>query len=282
VGKASSAKKVARAARAGSAVKGRERRELGFPAGVFLILVLGTLLVVYARADRGAASSPTLEQHWHAALGVYDCTGAADAKFLPTIENNGLDPNGIHTHGDGIIHIHPFNSSAAGKNARMGVFFDTVGIKVDGTKSITLPSGTVLTAGTDCGGKPAVLEIVRFDADNASKAGEVITTDFAKIRFLKDREAFTIALVPEGTEVPRPPTIPALDALTDLNTASSPSATTTIVPAAGSPATTVPGATTAPADGSTATTVGGSPVTTVGGSPATTVPASTASSTTTK
>jgi hypothetical protein len=268
VGKASSAKKVARAARAGSAVKGSERRELGFPAGVLLILVLGTLLVVYARSDRSAASSPTLEQHWHAALGIYDCTVSGDNKFLASFQDNGLDANGIHTHGDGVIHIHPFNSSAAGKNAKLGVFFDTVGIKADGTKSITLPTGTVLTAGTDCGGQPAVLEVVRFDADNADKPGEVITTNFANIRFLKDREAYTLALVPAGTDVPRPPSIPALDALTDLAVPSAPSATTTPLGT----------------NGSTTTVAGDSSATTVAGAATTTAapPSTVASSTTTK
>src|SRR5688500_19654895 len=81
MGKASSAKKLARAARAGSASKGRDRREMGFPLIVALVLLLGTSLVIYARSSRSDAVSPKLNvgaagvtgDHWHAALGIYNC-----------------------------------------------------------------------------------------------------------------------------------------------------------------------------------------------------------------
>lgn len=272
MGKASSAKKVARAARAGSAVKGRQQRELGFPLAVFLVLVLGTGLVVYSRANRATATPPTLEMHWHAAYAVYDCTKSGDDKFLAPIADNGLDPNGIHTHGDGVIHIHPFNSSVTGTRARLGVFFDTVGIKVDGTSSLTLPDGTVLTAGAKCGDQDAILQVVRFDADAPDKAGTVIKDKFADIRFLKDREAFTIALAPAGADIPRPNTVATLDNLTDLAETPQPSTGTT-----------VPGAVTNGADTGSSTTVAGATSSTAasGASSTTAAGATSASSTTT-
>ena len=46
MGKASSAKKIARAERAGATSGPRERRDLGFPSAVALIIVLGLGLVI--------------------------------------------------------------------------------------------------------------------------------------------------------------------------------------------------------------------------------------------
>ena len=58
MGRASSANKVARAARAGGSAT-RERPKIGFPLAVFAIVVLGTSLVVFARTSREpAAASP--------------------------------------------------------------------------------------------------------------------------------------------------------------------------------------------------------------------------------
>ena len=53
------------------------------------------------------------QDHWHAAYGVYLCDD-----FAPPITDE-RDPKGIHTHGDGIIHIHPFVRSSPGKNATL-------------------------------------------------------------------------------------------------------------------------------------------------------------------
>ena len=53
------------------------------------------------------------------------------------------DPLGIHTHEDGLIHIHPFLAGAAGKAATLGKFFDQVGVKVTDS-AITLPPGAAV------------------------------------------------------------------------------------------------------------------------------------------
>ena len=52
MGKASSSKKVARAARAGGRVSGGQPRSLLFPGVILLIIVLGVSLVAYAYNDR--------------------------------------------------------------------------------------------------------------------------------------------------------------------------------------------------------------------------------------
>jgi hypothetical protein len=44
--------------------------------------------------------------------------------------------DGIHTHGDGVIHIHPFTANAAGPNATLGFFIKAIpgGFKVSATE----------------------------------------------------------------------------------------------------------------------------------------------------
>src|SRR3546814_803057 len=76
MGKASSAKKVARAARAGGRVSSGQPRSLLFPATLTVVAVLGVSLVVYARAERLAEDReafPQLGDHIHAAYGVNVC-----------------------------------------------------------------------------------------------------------------------------------------------------------------------------------------------------------------
>ena len=202
MGKASSAKKVARAARAGQTASSSERRELGFPITIAVIVVLGVLLVGWARTQRDASAAPTISDHWHSAYGIYDCT---TGEFQDPILDES-DADGIHTHGDGLIHIHPFNSSATGDNATMGVFLDVIGASIT-EEAISFPDRDELQAGVECDGEEAIIQVLRFDADNTDIAPEVITSDFDDIKFRKNREAFTIALAPPGADLALPPTV---------------------------------------------------------------------------
>jgi hypothetical protein len=246
MGKASSSKKVARAARAGSTHKGPERRQLGFPLAIGVTVLLGTSLVLFARGNRSEAVEPKVNStHWHAAYGIWNCD-----HWEPNLTGT-QDPDGIHSHDDGVIHIHPFNSGVAGTRAQLGVFFNTFGVTASNDK-IELPTGVTLQNGADCNGKEAKLEVARFRADQPDTEPEIITSDFNKIRFREDREAFTIALIPEGDPIPRPESIPTLDALSDVGT----SATT--IPGLGATTTTVAG------DATTTTTTPPASTTTTG------------------
>src|SRR3954453_23045374 len=105
MGKASSSKKVARAARAGGSSKGNRRQWL-FPLGIFLIVVIGVSIVVVARSSNKEASAvaPAVCDHYHNAFGIFVCD-----KYLPALVDSTAPASlGIHTHGEGIIHIHPF------------------------------------------------------------------------------------------------------------------------------------------------------------------------------
>ena len=164
---------------------------------VALVVVLGSLLVIWARTDREATSAPRVGDHWHSVYDIYVCDSFRSKVVLET------DPNGIHTHGDGLLHIHPFNKLASGRDAVLGEFFSAFGGRIDDA-SVVLDTGEELVEGVDCGGQPTVLKVARFDADDLERDPEVVTEDLAGVRFLKNREAFTVAMVPADVEPPAP------------------------------------------------------------------------------
>ena len=170
---------------------------MGFPMAVALVVVLGSLLVVWARIDREATSAPRVGDHWHSAYDIYVCDSYRSKIVLET------DPNGIHSHGDGLLHIHPFSKLASGRDAVLGEFFSAFGGRIDDA-SVVLDTGEELVEGADCGGQPTVLKVARFDADDLERDPEVVTEDLAGVRFLKNREAFTVAMVPADVEPPAP------------------------------------------------------------------------------
>ncbi|MEZ5165604.1 MAG: hypothetical protein R2695_03595 [Acidimicrobiales bacterium] len=278
VGKASSSKKVQRAARAAASSRGTgERKERGFPLLMALVVLLGIGLVVAARSSRETLIPPFVGEnledgHWHSALDVYDC-----GTIQPAVVNTLNDPDGIHTHGDSLIHVHPFNSSASGKSARFGVFFDAIGMKVT-TDSISDPAFPTIQNDGGCAGADSEIVIGRWalGGDDGPELVNIYKKDFADIRFLDDGEAFTVAKVPVGEDPPAP----SETSLAQLAAATgSTNIEATTVPATVAPGdTTAPGTSTAPGDTTapgTSTAPGDTavPATTDPVPPATTVPA---------
>ncbi|MEM8707770.1 MAG: hypothetical protein AAGE98_15000 [Actinomycetota bacterium] len=206
MGKASSSKKVQRAAKAAASSRGAsEQRELGFPLAVLAVIVLGIGLVGVARANREAPTAPRVGDHWHSAYTIYDC-GEEQALF-----QSAADPDGIHSHQDSVIHIHPFNSSATGEDAQLGVLLEAMRATVT-TDAITTPEVGAISAADGCGDQAAVIKVARYQVDPTVELVSVFDDDFDSIPFLGDREAFVIAKVPAG-EDPPPPSATALAAL---------------------------------------------------------------------
>ncbi|MGI8662366.1 MAG: hypothetical protein ACR2LQ_04035 [Acidimicrobiales bacterium] len=334
MGKASSSKKVARAARAGGNRRAGQRRNLGFPTMIVAVIVLGLGLVVVTRQDRVANASPRVnDDHWHVPYDTYTCvpdpstpvtppstttttptsssssapgdTGSTTTLSPASGQGRGLgtghlgvaqaptsttiapattttaptaagsttvpatssttttststtvvaqpgdvpgqfqahfrdalkDVNGIHTHGDGVMHIHPFVNSAAGRNAQLKVFMAQVGVTLtDDTLSFTdATSGEVLTykeGTTKCnGGKDGIVQVGLWDkvedAANGQPPNQVITTGVADVR-LQNGRALTIAFLPKDSRIPIQSDVKKrFENLTDI-------ATTTTAPSGGS------------------------------------------------
>jgi hypothetical protein len=259
MGKASSSKKIARAARAGGRASGVRERNLLFPSAIGIILLLGCIMVGVAWNDhRSAAASvaPVANvDHWHAAYGFYVCGKWLPA--IPTYEN----PDGIHTHGDGVIHIHPYSAAASGVNARLKVFLDSAGVKLTDTE-LKINGKTYKEGKDKCNGKSAELVMARWEhVQSTKKEPALIHNDFGDTRFRDNGEGFTIAFMPSGdTDIPKPESAATLAELGAADAGTATSTTTpgeTTTPAAGA-TTTAPGSSTTSTPAGSTTTAGGS------------------------
>lgn len=167
-------------------------------------MLLGVGLVFAARSSREEQVAPFRTDHWHSAYEIYDCGTLQPALLTET------DPDGIHTHGDSLLHIHPFNSSATGTDARLGVFMDAASLQIsadaiDATGSFDA-AFNLIDNSTGCGDGDSEIVVTRWNVDgpNGLEAETTYRGDFADVRFLHEREAFTIAKVPVGEDAPPP------------------------------------------------------------------------------
>jgi hypothetical protein len=235
MGKASSAKKVSRVARTGGGrTTRRSSGSWGFPLVIAAVVVLGVLGVVFSRGQHSAAAdSPTVNDHWHAAYG-FDVCGS----FLPDLPQP-AQLIGLHTHGDGVIHIEPQDPIAdTGKNATLGRFVSGYpGLKLTST-SFTVINKTWKN-GDLCGDKPGKVVV--------KSNGKTVTGDLNKLRVPKNGWV-TVAFVPAGDPVPEPPN--AADKVAKANGgAGEHNAATSTVP--GGTPTTIPAPTASTAPSST-------------------------------
>jgi hypothetical protein len=261
MGKASSSKKVARAARAGGRVKGVRQRNLGFPAAIVFIIVLGVALVGFAwndRSNEAASEAPVANvDHWHAAFGFYTC--GEWQPNLPEFENPG---RGTHTHSDGVVHIHPFAESRSGDNATLMNFLDDAGVNLTDTE-LRIGDQEWVEGETECDGEQGEIVVAQWlDVQNTDDNPAIITDNFDDIRFREDGEGYTIAFVPEGQtdDIPKPESAANLADLGAADTGAATeqdAATSTSAPAEGA-STTAPAA---PAEGETTTTAAGTETT---------------------
>jgi hypothetical protein len=270
MGKASSAKKVARAARAGGRRSaGPRQRNLLFPGAIALIVILGVALVSYAANDRKTddqVAPVAYEDHWHSAFGIYVC-----GEFLPTLpEFESRD--GIHTHADGVIHVHPYTANASGDNATLGVFLEGAGVELT-NDSLTVNDETWTEGETTCGEgedeQEGELVVAQWkDIQNTDDNPARITSDFGDIKFDEDGEGYVIAFVPDAedpdTEIPKPEAASQLAELGAVDSGDVGSTTTT-AEGGGEGSTTTAGE-----GGSTTTSEGGGSTTTAGDTTTTT------------
>ncbi len=277
MGKASSSKKVARAAGIGSGKGRRRQTPWGYFAAIAIIVVLGLVGTVTSRnrliaqINNAGGTAPTVGTTWYEGYSVYAC-----GKFLPAVKAPSSNPQGISTAQTDIITIAPKVKAAAGKNATLGKFASAVGMKLNAAE-LQLPGGHLYLDGNTCEGQPGHVYVKQFayvgdtvgELYNGAK-NQLPKLDPAAVP-LSNGVLITIAFVPSGkaSSIPAPPSSVG-KALTALQAAASSTATTT-TPAA-STATTAPSksaATTAPSK-SAATTAPSASTTPAASTPSTT------------
>ena len=189
---------------------------------ITVIVLVGVLGVVFASGvftrDDSASAAPQPPSadnpsgdHWHSAFAVNVCGEwlANPPEFERAASNENLS-TGIHTHGDGFIHIHPFYGSEAGSNATFGKFLDYGGWSVS-TSSLDVwtgpsddPDKTEWSNGNRCpdadgeAGKGERGRVV-FQVDCKTVSGD--PSDYR----LADQEVVAIGFLPKGQEMGAPP-----------------------------------------------------------------------------
>jgi hypothetical protein len=112
-------------------------------------VILVFLLFVGALVRRPRPTLVLVGDHWHARLTIEIC-----GRTLPPLPPS---PGDVHTHGDGVIHIHPEGAGSAGRNATLGRFFATTPMRV--TANSIASAGESRRNGDRCpDGRPGTLQ----------------------------------------------------------------------------------------------------------------------------
>lgn len=221
----------------------RRRGSMGFSMVLTGIVLLGVGMIVISKDDRSEESSvgPAIGDHWHAVLGINIC--GVWQPDVPEYES----AKGIHSHGDGYIHMHPFGSAGAHKNATVGLFLEQADYEVT-DESLKVPDQKIKKNGDKCEKLDDQAAGLRWSVNGQDKPLGTDPADYVP----NNGDVVAIAFLPEKEPIGTPPAA-AKEPVND----GAPSATTTTVPGAATETT----ATTAPA-GATTTTAGSGATTT--------------------
>jgi hypothetical protein len=287
MGKASSSKKVARAAGLGG---GRTygRPNYTYYLGLAVLIVLGFLGVYNAtqyrdtQVNAAGTSAPTVGQSppWYQGYAVEAC-----GKLLAYVPTN-KDPYGITTKQAGIITISPTVKAAAGHNATLGKFASSIGMTLNAAQ-LQLPGGHLYQDGQTCNGKPGHVYVMTWSTpqepaadgvlQNSKSADNSCNPDCNSGALLRNNWLVTMAFLPAPAKdqtltVLQPPA----SVISKLTTLVAAAANTTTTAAGATVPTTSPATapTTAPTGASSSTTAK-SNTTTSAGTTSTTAPTTT-------
>lgn len=97
------------------------------PVGVIIGATFGILGLLFF--IRSASGAPRIGDHWHASYQVVICGEKQPA--MPAFEGPGSSPG---THGDGVLHLHPFSTAAEGSANSLQNYFKTGGGTLSGSE----------------------------------------------------------------------------------------------------------------------------------------------------
>ena len=156
-------------------------------------LALAAVAVLLFDAASSGDSGPRVNDHWHAPYEVIVC-----GQPQPPIEEFSHS-SGIHTHGDGIMHLHPLTAEGEGSGASVAKFFKNSGGWFDlflapegcsienANNPIVLradsgihPMGSGFSAARDVCESKADLEFGRVSRDYVPRDGDCIRIIFSE------------------------------------------------------------------------------------------------------
>lgn len=124
--------------------------------GGLLLVLAGTTVYFWGPLMTWVQSSdrelPTKYDHWHSEYEVRIC----GQKLAPFERREG----DIHTHGSGLIHIHPKSEKTAGEAANLGAFMESNRGVLTDTK-LAVPMHGTYVDGNECpDGQPGVVQVL--------------------------------------------------------------------------------------------------------------------------
>ncbi len=153
-------------------------------------------------------AGPRIGDHWHAPYQFFAC--GEKQPNAPTWES------GVHTHGDGIIHIHPFQTFEEGSGASLVKWFEYGGGLLTDTE-INMPgSSKTFSNGDLCpNGKPGEVQVfvtrVGENSEQRLEGGALqayIPHDGERIRMVFGPPEEPVTHTPEPSGEPTPPVTP--------------------------------------------------------------------------
>jgi hypothetical protein len=239
---------VQRAAATGGSRAYRGQRPVKWYTSLVLIAILGVALVWYSRYEKenpSAATQPAVGTQWFDAFAVDICgTVEPNLPANPAVKR-GPGP-GLTTDADGVIHIDPKTSAEAGDNATLGRFvhdypglvLTSSSLRYPGQRSAgltvdrTFKNGEVCPKGTKNAGKAGQVEVDLWPTPTSTSPERLADPTGYK---LGDEQELTLAFLPSGASVPRPPGSAVTAMLQDASAAASGSSPTS-TPTSSTPA----------------------------------------------
>lgn len=204
----SSAKKIARLAEKGKGKKVRFQGGSVFPTIVLSVLILGAVLIAYARQSGTVVdASVTAEQKFATAFAFFNCDALAtdleqpdSATLSPTDKFAAVTTeNPAAIIGDGVVGWLP-QALAGQRKAKLETIFGLYGITVT-DESITIKDKKISETDTQCAGKDAKISVYVWESGSAESKLSIASFGGVKI---DDQMTVVLAFAPDGTDVPRP------------------------------------------------------------------------------
>jgi hypothetical protein len=251
--RSSSGRSVARAGATGGGRTYRGQAPVNWYIALVVIVVVGLGSIFYARYEyQHPASASTIEPQigttWFAGF-VFDICGKQQPQ--PAENTKSAQTVGLVTSGQGVIVIAPVTAAQAGNNATLGRFVGGYPGMVLTSSTIRSPGGKLYTSGDTCpagtpdAGKAGQVQ-VRYWPTFETKTATAAPPNPGDLK-LGQNSLVTMAFVPNGAKIAKPPAT-TVDAV--LQDASKVNSTTTTAP---STSTTAPASTTTQAPATTTT-----------------------------
>ena len=212
----SSAKKIARLAEKGKGKKVRFQGGSVFPSVVLGVLVIGAVLIAYARQGGTVVdASVSAEQKYATAFAFFNCDSlATDLNQADAATLNATDkfaavttenPSAII--GDGIVGWMP-QVLAGQRKAKLETIFGLYGMTVT-DDSITIKDGPKISeTDTQCAGKDAKISVYVWEKKDENNPDQVPDPKLSIASFggvkIDDQMTVVLAFAPDGVDVPRP------------------------------------------------------------------------------